>query len=145
MIPLFNTQFEAYRNNFVPRTAVTTVADRLPIMIDWAWEAAGDDNTIWQTSLGATNSGNQAPGVNAGLDKTVDLSPATSLGGLVTNDGLGGPVTSLWTVVSKPLAGNANYHHADFPDQHGGLHPGRHLCVASDRHRGRNGSPEQLR
>jgi hypothetical protein len=74
------------------------------VLIDWAWDAAGDDTTIWQTLL--PNSGNQAPGVFAGANKTVSASPATNLGATVTNDNLGGPVNWAWTVVSGPGAVN---------------------------------------
>ncbi len=62
-----------------------TTAQRLPVLIDWANEDPSQDATIWQTSF--PNSGNQVPGVFAGEDKTVNLTPATSLGGVVTNDG----------------------------------------------------------
>ena len=84
--PLFSTQFEAYRNNIAPRDPVTTV-QRLPILIDWANEDPSEDNTIWQTSL--PNSGNQAPGVSAGADATVAGSPASTIGGVISNDSLG--------------------------------------------------------
>ncbi len=75
---LFQTDFESYRNNIVPRDPVASATDRLPVLIDWAWEGEGQDNTIWQTSFPIT--GNQAPAVNAGVDKTVDLSPRRILG-----------------------------------------------------------------
>jgi hypothetical protein len=104
--PLFNTQFEFFRNNIVPRDPVTA-AQKLPVLIDWAWDDCGDcptvdvqDNTVWQTSL--PNTGNQAPGASAGADKTVAASPVTDLAGTVTNDPLGGPVNWVWTQVSGP-------------------------------------------
>jgi hypothetical protein len=110
---LFDTEFEFYRNNIVPRDRVTS-AEKLPVLIDWAWEFAGNDTAIWQTSL--PNSGNQAPGAFAGEDKTVSASPATDLDGTVTNDGLGGPVNWAWSVVSGPGgAGGVNLTSASGP------------------------------
>ena len=39
---LFNTRFEEFRNNIVPREA-TTSATKLPVLLDWAWDAPADD------------------------------------------------------------------------------------------------------
>ena len=92
---LFNTQFEEMRNNIVPRFP-TTGATGLPVLIDNLF----DDN-IWQIKL--PHGANQAPAVSAGLDKTVDNTPPPALGGIVANpDGIGNPLTILWTQVSGP-------------------------------------------
>ena len=105
---LFNTRFEEFRNNIVPREP-TTSATKLPVLLDWAWDAPNDDvahpqeTTIWQTSL--PNSGNQTPGVFAGLDKIVDRSSPTSLGGVVSDlDALtaDNPIAISWTKVGGP-------------------------------------------
>ncbi len=101
--PLFSTQFEAYRNNIAPRDPVTA-SQRLPVLIDWANEDPSEDNTIWQTSL--PNLGNQAPGVSAGADATVAGSPASTIGGVISNDGQGGPVAWAWSQVSGPGVAN---------------------------------------
>ena len=104
-VPLFNTEFEAHRNNIVPRGPLTVATNGgLPVLIDFAWDAPGDDNHVWQTLL--PNSGNQAPGAFAGADKSVSASPATNLGATVTNDNLGGPVNWAWTVDLGPGAVN---------------------------------------
>ena len=104
--PLFKSDFQYYRNNIVPRDRVTS-AQRLPVLIDAAWVAAGNDVEIWQTSLPSPNN-NQAPGVNAGADKTVAASPATSLGATVTDDRTGSTTLNwTWTVLSGPAGPGA--------------------------------------
>ncbi|MFZ0627162.1 MAG: S-layer homology domain-containing protein, partial [Acidimicrobiia bacterium] len=100
--PLFDTEFEFYRNNIVPRDP-TTSATGLPVLIDFAYNTSETsrplDHTIWQTVL--PNDGNQAPGVFAGANKTVAASPATNLGGQITNDTVGGhSVNWAWSVLS---------------------------------------------
>ena len=107
--PLINTQFERFRNNIVPREP-TTAAAKLPVLVDWAWQSCTNcpsvtvqDTAIWQTSL--PNTGNQAPGAFAGVDKTVAASPATNLGATVTDDALGTPVNWVWTQVGGPAGG----------------------------------------
>ena len=100
--PLFDISSEHFRNNIVPRFPTTT-AKGLPVLIDNV-----DDDTIWQTKL--PNSGNQPPGVSAGVDQLVGVNLATTLPGVVTNDLLGNPVSNAWTKISGPGAvafGNA--------------------------------------
>jgi hypothetical protein len=47
---------------------------------------------------------NLAPTVDAGLDQTITLPASASLDGTVTDDGLPGPYTTLWTAISGPGA-----------------------------------------
>ncbi|MGH8914541.1 MAG: S-layer homology domain-containing protein [Acidimicrobiia bacterium] len=117
---VFKTDNEFFRNNIVPRDPTTT-ASRLPILIDWANEDPTQDNTIWQNSFPDT--GNQAPQAFAGADKVVSISPATSLGGIVTDGGDNGhdsvtadePITALWTVVSHPVGANTKFRSSASP------------------------------
>jgi hypothetical protein len=87
------------------------------VLVDWANEDPSEDATIWQTSFPIT--GNQAPAVNAGVDKSVDRSPAAALGGIVTDgiDSVTGdtPITSLWTVVSSPVGANISFRQTSSP------------------------------
>ena len=108
--PLFATQFEKHRNSIVPREP-TTAATGLPVLVDWAWDDCSNcnptsiqDTSVWQTLI-PTNLGNQAPGVFAGTNKSVDASPPTNLGGIVTSDAVGSPVSWAWSVVSGPAGG----------------------------------------
>jgi hypothetical protein len=94
---LFDTEFETYRNNIVPRDPIPA-GQKLPVLVDYP--------TVWQTSLPLAND-NQAPGVFAGADTTVSASPATGLDGRITTDGLGGPVNWQWTVVTGPPGAGA--------------------------------------
>ena len=86
---------ETWRNNVVPRGAVTT-GQGLPVLLDNL-----TDDTIWQAVI-PQNSTNQPPGVYAGADVAVGIAAPTNLSGEVDDDGHGAPVTSLWTKVSGP-------------------------------------------
>jgi hypothetical protein len=92
--PLFEISSERVRNNIVPRFAATS-STGLPVLVDNL-----EDDTVWQTIL--PNSGNQPPGVSAGLDQVVDTSTPANLLGQVTNDGVGDPLTIQWSTVSGP-------------------------------------------
>jgi hypothetical protein len=45
---------------------------------------------------------NQSPTVDAGSNQTITLPAGAALSGVVTDDGIGGPVTSVWSTVSGP-------------------------------------------
>ncbi|HEX7100000.1 MAG TPA: S-layer homology domain-containing protein, partial [Acidimicrobiia bacterium] len=100
---IFATMGETVRNNIVPREPVTS-ARGLPVLIDNL-----ADDTIWRTVL--PNTGNLAPGVDAGPDITVGRgTPAKLFEAKADNSldgGIGDPLKYQWTKVSGP--GNVTF------------------------------------